>query len=251
MAKKQKNKRIVSTVLVLGSVALLLGVLLFFDTNPEEEVIRSEDGMFEIDGNFPASIFVSVSKDEGKSDQSWTAVVGDVYIVNPDGVQLPELATLRVSAENRSLDHDYAIGFYDTTRSMWMPAPTQRDSVREVFEAQTDHFSHWSLLQMPRMTILGADADALVDEVLTAKPLGANAYRLDLAYATVAGDYVLYKPGVSIGSCEDVRAVQEDTVITSAEKPSELIINDAKIDGYLRAIVTWTVGSGCSDLVEA
>ncbi len=251
MAKKQKPKRIVSTVLVLGSVALLLGVLLFFDTNPEEEVIRSDDGVFEINGNFPASIFVSVSRDEGKSDQAWTAVVGDVYVVNPDGVQLPELATLRISADERSPDKEYAIGFYDTVRNMWMPMPTQRDSVRDVFEAQTDHFSHWSLLQMPTMTILGADADALMDEALSSKPTGANAYRLDIAYATVAGDYVLFEPGASIGSCEDVRAVKEDTVITSAEKPSELIINDAKIDGYLRAIVTWTVGSGCADLVEA
>ena len=110
MAKKQKPKRIVSTVLVLGSVALLMGVLLFFDTNPEEEVIRSDDGVFEIDGNFPASIFVSVATDEGASAKSWTAVVGDVYVVNPDGVKLPELATLRLSAEDRSLDQDYAIG---------------------------------------------------------------------------------------------------------------------------------------------
>jgi hypothetical protein len=251
MARKQKNKRVISTALVLGSVALLLGLLLFFDTHPEQEVIRSEDGVLEVDGNFPASVFVSISKDEGKSDQSWTAVVGDVYVINPDGVHLPEPATLRLSAKDRSLEHDYAIGFFDTSRNMWMPLPTQRDLIRDVFETETDHFSHWALLQMPSITILGADSDVLIDKALQSKPAGANAYSVDVAYSTVNGDFVLFKPSASVGLCDNTRAVQEDTVITSAEKSSELIINEAKIDGSLRAIVTWTVGTGCSDLVES
>lgn len=249
MARRKKHKHIIGTAIVLGCSAILLGFLIFFDSDPEQRTIQSDDGVFAVSGDFPASIFPNILRDAGASKRAWTAVVGDVYIVNPDGVQLPQFVDVRMLADQRSSERAYAIAYFDQTRGYWTPLVTRHDIVLDTFEARTNHFSHWALVQQPTVVIVGVDLDTFFDEALRAVPPGANAYRIDLAYATVAGDYVLHTPAIKANHCQGAKTVREEEVITMHEASAPILIGDLELEGSIRAVVTWGVGTGCADLL--
>ena len=249
MARRKKHKHIIGTVIVLGCSAILLGFLVFFDSDPEQKTIKSDDGVFSVSGDFPASIFPNAIRDAGASKRAWTAVVGDVYAVNPDGVQLPQFVDVRMTADGRSAERAYAIAYFDQTRGYWVPLVTRHDTVLDRFEARANHFSHWALVQQPSVTIVGVDLNAFFAEALRAVPTGANAYRVDLAYATVAGDYVLHTSAIKANRCKEQETVREEEIITTHESPAPILVGDLELAGSIRAVVTWSVGTGCADLV--
>ncbi len=249
MVRAAKQKRVIGMVLVLGSTAMILGFLFFFDTRPERAIARSDDGLFEIEGDVPSSLFINIARDATASQKPWTAVVGSVYAVNPDGVELPAPVTVRLSAEDRAPTRTYAIGSFDAERGFWVPSDTRRDEKRDVFETRTRHFSQWALLQQPSVTLLGGEIDALVEDALRTVPPGANSYRVDTAYATVNGDFLLFEEGVRRGQCEGADTVREERVVTSLDGSATLVVDGVEIKGDVRAVVTWDVGTGCADLV--
>ena len=67
-------------VLCLGAVALSL---LFLKTHPEHIVVKSSDGVVEVEGDVPSSVSISILRDDGASAKKWTAVDGGIYIVEP------------------------------------------------------------------------------------------------------------------------------------------------------------------------
>ncbi|OGL71376.1 hypothetical protein A3C17_04405 [Candidatus Uhrbacteria bacterium RIFCSPHIGHO2_02_FULL_53_13] len=250
MARTKKHKHIIGTTIVLGCVVILLGFLVFFDSDPEQQTIQSDDGVFSLFGDFPSSLSVSIVRDAGASTQSWTAIVGDVYVVNPDGVQLPQFVDVRMRADGRSPERTYAIAYFDSERGYWTPLVTRHDTTLDQFSARTNHFSHWALVQQPAVTIVGVDMDAFLDEALRAAPPGATAYRVDVAYATVDGDYVLHTSAAATGRCAESATMVEQEMITSRETSAPILVGDVELQGIIRAIVTWNVGTGCADLVS-
>lgn len=250
MAKKKKHKQPIGAIIIVGSIVAVFGFMLFFNTDPERLRVASADMSFSVVGDVPSDIEITVSKDIAASERPWTAVVGDVYVISPDGVVLPTPVTIRASAIGRSIDRNYAIGYFDTVLNTWVPIETIRDDVRGVFEARTDHFSHWALLQLPEFTVLDSDKERLIETALSTVPAGANAYSVDLAYATVPGDFVMLETHVSSGECAGTSTVKEEEQITSVEKRATLLLDEIEFDGDIRAIVRWSVGSGCLGLIS-
>lgn len=250
MMTHRRSSRVLGPILALVFVLVIAGAFLLFDSDPEHRIVTSDDGRVAIEGELPMALNVAVQKDQGASEKVWTAVVGDVYIVSPDGVQLPTDVAVQFDVQDLDVDGSLSIGFFEPQRSMWVPVGTQYDAVRHVLEARTNHFSHWALLRLNDVIVSDRDRDQILDRALQSVPLGAHSYSIDLGYATVDGDVVLLDEAMKQHACEDVSTVREETVRTVTDLPVDFLVDSVSVSGNLRAVTTWGVGSGCANLLE-
>ena len=247
MLAHQKRSQIVGPLVLVGALLAFGLSVLFLDTRPEFISVSAPDEGLRVVGEVPHSVDVRVVKDLAASDQAWTAVDGSVYAVSPDGVLLPAHVTIQMPTLGRA--GDYAIGWFDPSRSLWLPQETQRDDVRGVFETRTDHFSHWALLRHADVAVPERVREGLIEEAIAERPEGTIGYRVDLAYATVDGDFVLLESLVAQGRCESpsVRADREEKYTVVDERLS-IDVDTTETDVWLRTFVTWQTGTGCATI---
>mgnify|MGYP001589199213 CR=1 FL=1 len=232
-------------VLCLGAVALSL---LFLKTHPEHIIVKSSDGVVEVEGDVPSSVSISILRDDGASAKKWTAVDGGIYIVEPNDIVLPVPVVVRIKIGERTDDNDYAIGYFDVERSVWLPQETTKNEEAGFFETETTHFSPWALLRIPEsVEIADNDLFALFDAARIGLPKNMRTYRIDMAYSTIDGDFILLRENASSQKCpaED-RQVREEGERISIDR-----VVSADIDGVdtyitLRAMVSWTFGDSCT-----
>lgn len=249
MLKHKRSKQWVGPFLVVGFLVVVLGAMLFLDTRPEFERITSEDGQFRVEGELPSEIDVRVLRDEAASRQAWTAVVSDVYVVEPDDVLLPIAVTMQVPAADYG-EAAYAIGFFDNDRNAWTLLDTRYDDGRDIFEAETNHFSHWALLANPTIDLIDSERNALLSDVEASLPPDANGYRVDLAYATEDGDFVVFEESADRRVCAQPVTVRERNAMTTTDRALSLRLDGVERSANVRAIVHWELGSGCSTLID-
>ncbi|NQV12617.1 hypothetical protein HQ524_04605 [Candidatus Uhrbacteria bacterium] len=251
MIKNKTHNQVIGPLLIGGFIFVVGFAVLFLNTRPEYRTVSTVDGGMTVAGDFPSDFDVLVQVDEGASRLNWTAAVEKIYTINPDGVVLPTPVALRVPTRKRELDKSYRIGFFDAGRSVWVPVETRRDDELGYFEAATSHFSNWTLLQMPSVVVGDVDRDAVLTSAFMSMPPGTQAYDVDLAYSTVDGDYVLLEESALTGRCEDPPTVHGQNVNTVTDRDATLLINDTDVEGSVRAIVRWEVGSGCANFLES
>lgn len=229
--------------------AVLLAVL-FLDAHPEFDRAQADDGLFLVEGNVPSTVDIHVTKDLAASTQSWTAVASGVYVVEPDGILLPAPVTVQLLSAGYEETSAYAIGFFDTQQNVWVPVDTTRDEERGVFEARTNHFSHWALLKKPTVNMYDTDREALLADVYAMMPVGTTGYTVDIAYATVDADFVLLEEEVDRRVCSKPVAVRDKRVQTVSDKSVSLRVDGVERSGTVRAVIHWDIGSGCSTLIR-
>lgn len=233
-------------IAVISLVAVVMSFL-FLKTNPEHVIVRSADGVVEVEGDMPASVGISVLKDESASSQKWTAVDGGVYIIEPNDVALPVPVVVRVKIGERSSENNYAIGYFDIELGMWVPQDTARNDLTGFFETQTVHFSPWALLRLPHLLkVSDEDMKILDDGTALALPVSAKAYAVDLAYATEAFDFVLWKKNIKTKSCSGQKVEEAGTSITT-ERRTEALVDTVKTPIILRSVTSWTYGDVCNN----
>lgn len=250
MLRHKRKTQWVGLLLVVSFLTIILGAMLFLDTRPEFERVQSEDGWFTVEGELPSTVDVNIIRDQEASTRDWTAVVSDVYVVEPDGVLLPIAVTMRMHADGFDPPLAHRVGFFDTERGAWELLDTRYDEVRNVFEAETNHFSHWALLEFHTIDLTDTDREQLLADVDALAPPDTNSYRVDLAYATEDGDYVLFEPAAVRQVCPQPVTVRERAVMTSVDRALSLRIDGVERSANVRAIVTWELGSGCPNRID-
>ena len=249
MLKHERKKQWVGPLLLVSFFAAILASVLFLDSHPEFERIVAADGGLTVEGELPGDLDVRVLRDEDASNQDWTAVVSDVYVVEPDDVLLPTAVAMQMPIGDAD-DVAHSIGFFDTDRNVWVPLDTRKDTERGIFEADTTHFSHWALLASPTVDVFDLDRATLFSDIAHSMPPGTNGYRVDLAYATVDGDFVLLEESADRRICSEPVTVRDRTMQTSTDRAVSLRMDGVERSGNLRAIVSWEIGSGCSTLID-
>ena len=248
MLKKKNKKQVVGPVLVVAFLVVILGAILFLDTNPELTRIESADAGFVVEGDFPAGIDVTVTKDIEASSSRWTAVASDVYVVGPDDVLLPVDVFVRMPVEDRSEELVYSIGYFDTELGAWVPLDTLRDPEREIFEAQTNHFSHWALLATPRIEIPEIVRERLIEEALSQAPANAAGYHIAFAYSAIDSDYVLLADSGVSNRCPV--SAKSSQITTATDVSAMIVLDGIELESNVRAIAEWDLGEGCGDLFD-
>ncbi|MEK7108152.1 MAG: hypothetical protein AAB898_00600 [Patescibacteria group bacterium] len=235
----------VAPVLTVALVAVIAGALLWLDAEPEYRRVQSADGVVTVEGLFPSGLLVTITEDKGASGSPWTAVMGSVYVIEPDDVLLPSPATVTFKTEQTNP----AVAFFDTDQGLWVPLETIVDRVLMTASVQTNHFSHWALMA-PSPLISEADRDALIHAALDAAPSNAHAYSVDLAYATVEGDFVLVEEGARADRCAENAVGRTQRVTTTTDRPATVYIKNEARSATLRAVIHWETGSPCPDLLQ-
>lgn len=237
-------------LLVVGFLSTILWAVLFLDVRPEFVQAQSDDGLFAVEGDVPSTVAVHVAKDVDASNKVWTSVVSDVYVAEPDGVLLPVPVTIHMKAADYSGSKTYSIAYFDGDRNTWVPVDTTRNTETGLFEAHTNHFSHWALLERPVINTFDTDREALLADVHAMIPVGTTGYSVDLAYATVDADFVLLDQEADRWICAQPVSVRDKRVQTVSDKSVSLRIDGVERSATLRAITHWDVGSGCSTLIH-
>lgn len=242
----------VAPAVTVALVAAVAGALLWVDAQPEYHRVESTDGVVTVEGLFPSDLSVAITEDKSASSSLWTAAVSKIYVIEPDDVLLPSPATITFHLNLfpiDTVDVPYmSIGYYNTDRGMWMPLPSDRDPDGAI-NAKTNHFSHWALIA-PSPLIPEADRDALINDALSAAPANAHAYSVDMAYATVEGDFVLIEEDVQADRCAETSVGRTQRVTTTTDRPAAIYVNDEARAATLRAVIHWETGSPCPDLLQ-
>ena len=233
---------------MVGFLVVVLGATLWLDGNPEFERVTSADGALTVEGSVPGSVAIRVIQDKDASSQAWTAVRGDVYVIEPDGVWLP--APVSIVMETLEDQGPLTIGYFDTELGAWVPVDTRLDAELGILVAQTYHFSHWARLLARDVQMRTADAQELFADVEASAPPGVNGYQVDLAYATQDGDYVLFDEEADRRRCIQPVTVRERSVQTALDRTVPILIDGELRSANVRAIVHWEIGSGCSQLID-
>ena len=242
--------------LIVVLIAVMVGALLFLNEEPEHRRFVSTDGVVTVEGLFPSGVTLNIAEDKGASLTPWTAVVGSVYVIEPDDVVLPSSVAItfcsfcatRPAGIDDLFEHAY-IGSYDADRGLWIPLESERDKATMVISTQTTHFSHLALLYK-NVIASSADKEALINDALEAAPTNANAYSIDLAYATVEGDFVLLEEGVAADRCEETVVGRTERVTTVLDRPSTITTVSGGRSATLRALIHWETGLQCPDLLQ-
>lgn len=249
----------VAPTITVALVAILAGSFLWLNAQPEYRRVKSTDGVVTVEGLFPSNISVGITEDKGASSAPWTAVVGRVYVVEPDDVLLPTPATITFcqSCED-GLNQDLVfqdtytpvvIGYYDTERGMWIPVASDRSEDTLAISAQTTHFSHWALLYQHGL-VSTQDSASLITDALDAAPPNANSYSIDLAYSIVEGDFVLMEEGAKSDRCAETSVGRAQRVTTTTDRPATIYVKNEARAATLRAVIHWETGSPCPDLLQ-
>lgn len=241
----------IAPAVIVALVAIIAGALLWLDAEPEYRRVASADGVVTVEGLFPSSLSVAITEDKGASSSPWTAAIGSLYVIEPDDVLLPSPATITFRLDRASIESnlDLAVGFFDTDQGLWVPLETAIDRALMTASAQTNHFSHWALIA-PLPLVPEVDRDFLIDAALDAAPANAHAYSIDLAYATVEGDFVLIEEGAKADRCAETSVGRTRRVTTTTDRAVTLFVNGEARDSTLRALIHWETGSPCPDLLQ-
>lgn len=241
----------VAPAVTVALVAIIAGALLWLDAEPESRHIQSADGTVTVEGLFPSGLSVAIAEDKGASSSPWTAAIGSIYVIEPDDVLLPSPATITFDLDRALIEGglDVAVGFFDTDQGLWIPLETVVDGALMTASAQTNHFSHWALIA-PSPLIPEVDRDLLIDAALDAAPTNAHAYSIDLAYATVEGDFVLIEEDVEADRCAENVVGRTQRVTTTIDRTATVYVNNEPRAITLRALIHWETGSPCPDLLQ-
>lgn len=186
----------------------------------------------------------------GTSPIEHTAVIGNVYFVDPSGSILSAPATITMRyTESMLVGVDPAqlvIGYYDLEAQAWRTLSSRLNRTTQELSAETGHLSSWALLVDHQVELPLALNDLIHD--LTVEPMeGATGYVVEVAYTLAGQDYVLVPGNVVTGGCGGVYELGQTQEWTEAEESYQ-----AQVDGVdqavdFKVIVKWELGNGCEE----
>ncbi|MBU0531393.1 hypothetical protein KJ910_02775 [Patescibacteria group bacterium] len=242
MQSRSQYLMIIIVLLVFVGTAYLM-----FARLPEERVVTSADGMITVEASVGSDVSIEITLG-GVSTVQQTAVIGNVYFVEPSEVILSEPATVIMRYTDELLVGEdpgrLMIGYYDMEARAWRALPSRLDRTTQELSAETGHLSSWALL-VDRQIELPLALNDLIQE-LTSQPLaGATGYVVEVAYTLTGKDYVLVPGNVVTGGCGGIYESGQRQEWTEGTGSYRAMVDGVTQTVDFRVIVKWEIAEGC------
>lgn len=234
---------------IVSGILVLLGAFFLLDAQPEFVQATSADGVLVVEGTVPEGIEIRLVQDIAASESPWTAVVSPIYRIEPETVLLPAPVVMQFASQTGP-ESGRSIGFFDVDRGVWIPQETTWNQARKAYQTATTRFSPSALLRTPAVVMTEQEQATLLTDIEALLPLGAVGYTVDLAYATVPGDAVLFATEVDRRVCAQSSATRTKYVHTALDRSATLRLDGVPTPALVRALVRWDMGAGCAEFVR-
>lgn len=231
-------KRLRGIELVGIILIAVIAALAVFANPPEEIRIQSSDGRVRLEGRAPRDLGpFTIEKNEARGSAPHTAVVGGIYDISPSLVLLPLPVRLTFTYNPDELGSgnplDLVIARFDVSRDRWEPVPGTVDLLRESVTANVRTLSEWALLVREDFIAPPELETSAWELLLENRPPNVVGYTVDLEYATVPNDFVLYRPAHIRDGCRGFFEGEEEKVT------SDIVIIE---ETTYRIRITWELG---------
>lgn len=216
---------------------LLLGTGFFiWMPDPEQSVLKSEDGAFQF--RAVASVPLQLETDLGGPS---TARLTPIYRVTPEQT-LPVLGEVRLVSKASIGEAGIAVFQASTGRWDWVSSEKEGDT----FVARVASSGAFALLQRQDVAT-PSDLGRWVNDVLLSRPDGAVAGRIEFAYKTEADDAVSLPTWELQAGCGGVFAPKGAVLAERVEKEGTVSLGTSVRNGGYVIDATWWMGEGCGE----